>query len=79
MSEKIVCHSKENESKNSPDFLLLRANYSCRFSTWDAIADQKDGNNVVSKMMWEDREDLRKMLKEMDGLEEEGNSPLNSV
>ena len=30
-------------------------------------------------MMWEDREDLRKRLKEMDELEEEGNSPLISV
>ena len=30
-------------------------------------------------MMREDRKDLRKMLKEMDELEEEGNSPLNSV
>ena len=79
MSEKIVSYSKENESKNSPDFLLLRANCSRRFSTWDAAADQKEENNVVSKMMWEDREDLRKMLREMDELEEEGNSPLNSV
>ena len=39
--------------------------------------DQKEVNNT--KMMWEDREDLRKKLKEMDELEEEGNSPLNSV
>ncbi len=79
MSEKIVSYSKENESKNSPDFSLLKANYSHRFSTWDATADQKEENNVVSKMILEDREDLRKMLKEMDELEEEGNSPLNSV
>ena len=62
MSEKIVSYSKENESKNSPDFLLLRANYSCRFSTQDATADQKEVNNVVNKMMWEDREDQGKML-----------------
>ena len=79
MSEKIVSYSKENESKNSPDFLLLKANYSQWFSTWESTADQKEVNNVVTKMMWEDREDLRKMLKEMDELEEEGNSPLNSV
>ena len=59
--------------------MLLRANRSCRFSTWDAAADQKEENNVISKMMWEDREDLRKMLREMDELEEEGNSPLNFV
>ena len=55
MSEKIVSYSKENESKNSYDLLLLKANYSCRFGTWDAIADQKEVNNVVSNMMWEDR------------------------
>ena len=79
MSDKIVSHSKENESKSSPDFLLLRANYSRRSSTWDTAADQKEENSLLSKMMWEDREDLRKMLKEMDELEEEGNSPLNSV
>ena len=59
--------------------MLLKANYSRRFSTWDATADQKEVNTVVSKMMWEDREDLRKMLKEMDELEEEQNSPLISV
>ncbi len=51
MPEKIVSYSKENESKNSPDFLLLRANYSRRFSTWDATTDQKEVNNVVSKIM----------------------------
>ena len=79
MPEKIVSYSKENESKNSPDFFLLRANCFRQFSTWDAAADQKEENNVVCKMMWEEREDLRKMLREMDELEEEGNSPLNSV
>ena len=52
MSEKIVSYSKENGSKNSPDFLLLRANCSRRFSTWDTAADQKEESNVVSKMMW---------------------------
>ncbi len=51
MSEKIVSYSKENESKNSPDFLLLRANCSSQFSTWDTAADQKEESNVVSKMM----------------------------
>ena len=52
MSEKIVSYSKENESKNSPDFLLLRANGCRRCSTWDTAADQKEESNVVSKMMW---------------------------
>ena len=79
MPEKIVSYSKENESKNSSEFLLPKANYSCWFSTWEATADQKELNNVVNKIIWEDRESMKKKLEEMDEIEEEENSPLISL
>jgi len=36
-------------------------------------------NDVITKILWEEREELRKKLEKMDEMEEEEHSPLVSV
>ena len=39
----------------------------------------KQVNDVITKMLWEKREELRKKLEKMDEMEEEEHSPLVSA